>query len=225
LIRVGADLSTDVLATENTSIIEIFVTPTRIIYGAGSPGYPWDDRGTYDYRSIPKSGGTPITLATGSGRTVVGAVVAGETVWVGLLQHTGTSAGNWINVMRSDGLELQQFLRSSIIGQTLANPASLLPDKAIHAITIAHDLSPSAGAVSAATLRSYDGATRAALLEHGSVPAGSLISIFAARNPQWGMPGLLSTQAASSGSTAAPLDVFFYQSSASGVTRVTEFPR
>jgi hypothetical protein len=123
-------------------------------------------------------------------------------------------------------MDLRQFLQATIIGHTLPNPASLLPEKStVHSITIAHDLSPSAAAFSSATLRSYDGATRAELLEYGSVPAGGLLSVFAARNPQSGMAGLLSTQAASSGSTAAPLDVFFYQSSSSGVTRVTEFPR
>jgi hypothetical protein len=72
-------------------------------------------------------------------------------------------------------------------------------------------------------LRSYEGTTRAELFEYGSLSAGSLLSIFPAGNPQTGLPGLLTTQAASSGGVAAPLDVFYYRSDAAGITRVTAF--
>jgi hypothetical protein len=119
---VSASLTTDVLASESVSIIEVFVSATRVVYGAGSPGYPWDyGITTFDYRSVPKSGGTPITLASGSSNVIVGAVLAGENLWVGALTHSAL-AGNWVNVVRSDGLAFPQLPLARIVSITRANP-------------------------------------------------------------------------------------------------------
>jgi hypothetical protein len=225
LIRVNASLTTDVLASESVSIIEIFVSPTRVVYGAGSPGYPWDyGITTFDYRSVPKSGGTPITLASDPANVIIGAVLAGENVWVGALTHESAPMKNWVNVVRSDGADSQQLPHASIVSVTQSNPVPLLPGQStVHSITIAHDLSASAAPFSSAMLRGYDGTTRAQLFEYGSLSAGSLLSIFASGSPQTGLTSLLTAQAASSGGVAAPLDVFYYQSDAAGVTRVTAF--
>lgn len=225
LIRVSASLTADVLASESVSIIEVFVSPTRVVYGAGSPGYPWDyGITTFDYRSVPKSGGTPITLASDSANVIVGAVLAGENLWVGALTHESAPMKNWVNVVRSDGTDSQQLPHASIVSVARANPMPLLPDQStLHSITIAHDMSASAASFSSAMLRAHEGATRAQLLEYGSLSAGSLLSIFASGNPQAGLPSLLTTQAASTGGVAAPLDVFYYRSDAAGVTRVTAF--
>lgn len=217
VIRVTANLTTDVLATESISIIEVFVSPTRVIYGAGYPGYPWDG-GPYDYRSVPKSGGTPITLvADNPSNEVVRAVLAGENLWVAEVTRGFASTINWVNVVRSDGQDFQQLPLARIVGFTVTNPTSLLPGKSmVRSITIAHDVSASTAALRSAMLRNYEGATRAQLFEFGSVPA-EVGSVFVNGIPQWEMPSLLSVQA------GFPLDVFFYQSNASGLTRVTNF--
>ncbi len=152
---------------------------------------------------------------------VVGAVLAGENLWVGALTHQSAPMRNWVNVVRSDGMDFQQLPHASIVSVTHANPMPLLPDRStVHSITIAHDPSASTSPVPSALLRNYDGVTRAQLFEYGSLPPASLLSIFPAGSPQTGLPTLLTVQAASSGGVAAPLDVYYYQSNASGLTRV-----
>ena len=219
LIRVTASLTADVLATASISIIEVLVSPTRVIYLAGSPGYPWDyGDPTYEYRSVPKSGGTPITLVSDPFNVIGGAVLAGENLWVDGFTHQSAPMRNWINVVRSDGVAFPQLPHARIVGITHANPMPLVPDgSTVHSITIAHD------ALLSATLGSYEGATRAQLFEYGSLPPDSFRSIYRAESPQTGLPGLLMVQAASSGGGPAPLDVFYYQSDAAGLTQVTSF--
>ncbi len=132
---------------------------------------------------------------------------------------------NWVNVVRSDGLDFQQLPHARIVDITRANPLPLLPDKStVHSITIAHDVSASTAVFSSAMLRNYEGATRAELFEYGSLSGGSLLSIFPTESPQWGLPSLLTVQAAPpSAGIPGPFDVFFHQSNASGLTRVTNF--
>ena len=219
LIRVTASLTADVLATEGIGIIEVLVSPTRVIYLAGSPGYPWDYGFTNEYRSVSKSGGTPITLVSDPLNVIGGAVLAGETLWVNAFTHQAAPIRNWVNIVSSDGLAFQQLPNARIVGITHASPMPLWPNgPTVESITIAQD------AFSSATLRSYGGATRSELLEYGSLSAADLLSIFSSGSPQTGLPGLLMVQeAASSGGVPAPLDVFYYQSNASGLTRVTNF--
>jgi hypothetical protein len=222
LIRVTAGLTADVLVSESVSIIEVFVSPTRIIYGVGAPDYPWEYAiGTYKYRSVLKSGGAPITLVSDQVNVVIGgAVLAGETLWVGA--HHSALLRNWVNVVRSDGTDLQQLPDARIVSIAYANPMPLLPEQStFHSITIADAVS--VASTSSETLRSYDGKTRVQLLEYGGLSTGSFLSSFFSGSPQARLPALLTTQAASSGGVAAPLDVFYFRSDAVGITRVTAF--
>jgi hypothetical protein len=224
LIRVTSALTAEVLATETISIIEIFVSPTRVVFGVGALFHPWDCYAIpcYQYRSVPKSGGTAITLVTDNSRTVIGgAGLAGENLWVAALTHSAAPVKNWVKVIRSDGLVFPDIDQARIVNVTHANPMPMLPNSStVQSITIAHNASASTVSATSAILRTYDGASRAELFEHGSVPLGQFFGLFSAGNPQWGLPSLLTAETTGS---SAPLDIFFYQSNAEGLTRVTTF--
>lgn len=227
LIRASDSLTAQVIASEPTSrIYQVLPTPTRLVYSVvGAQGV--------EYRSVPKTGGAAITVAPGQPCPDLSSFfTVGETVWYDCAPLGFWDYGGWIDppqglpanpifgTVRSDGAQLEELNNLERIGTSTVNPLPLRPDAAtVYSVIVASINGPG---LANATLRAFEGASRRELLTYGVLPPSEFRAQPATGRPvQWGQPGLLSF-----GGVSANLfqtDIFFYQSDAPGLTRVTAF--
>jgi hypothetical protein len=219
LLKVSAALAVQVLATESASrILAASATPTRLVYSIV------DATGVV-YRSVPKSGGTPLSIAPAEPCPDLSSVhVAGENIWYdcsalgywdygGFLDPPrGLPLRPFVGVVRSDGVPVQIFEHAWIAGTASANPAPLVPNAStIHAVTVAH---PEA-------LRAYEGATGTQLVEY-AVALPPNLGLEGQNNSAWRLPSLF-TALYAEGGFLHQRELFYFQTDAAGVTRVTSF--
>ena len=227
LIRASDSLTAAVIASESTSrIYQVLATPTRLVYsvvGAQS----------VEYRSVPKAGGTAITVAPGQPCPDLSSFfTVGETIWYDCSPLGFWDYGGWLNPpqglpanpilgrVRSDGTQLEELNNLQPTATLSVNPMPLRPDAApIYSVMVA---SISRSGLAGATLRAFEGASRSELFTYGVLPPSGFTTYHATSRPTpWGQPGLLSFGGVSA--TAFETDIFFYQSDAPGLTRVTAF--
>jgi hypothetical protein len=212
---------THVLASEVASrILAASATPTRLIYSIV-------DASGVVYRSVPKSGGTPLTIAPAEPCPDLSSmVVAGENIWYacsalgywdvgGFLDSPrGLPLRPFVGVVRSDGTPVQFFEHAWIAGTASANPVPLVPNAStVHAVTVAH---PEA-------LRAYEGATGTQRVEYAAYTAlPANLSLEGQTGSTWRLPSLF-TALYAEGGQLSQRELFFFQTDSAGVTRVTSF--
>jgi hypothetical protein len=225
LLKVTDLLAVQVLTTESGSrILTVGVTPTRLVYSIV-------DASGVVYRSVPKSGGTPLTIAPAEPCPDLSSmVVAGENIWYdcsalgpwdygGFLEPPrGLPDEPFVGFARSDGTGVQIFENAQIAGTVRANPMPLIPDSStVHAVTVAHLGEQQA----IQALRELDGSTASLQVEYAALPANLLLDPFWQSSTS-GLPSLF-TLGYIQGGLWAQRELFFFQTDVAGVTRVTTF--
>ena len=218
LLKVSDALTVQVLATESGSrILAATATPTRLVYSIV-------DASGVVYRSVPKSGGTPLSIAPAEPCPDLSSVyAAGENIWydcsaLGFWDYEGflnpprgLPLRPFVGVVRSDGTPVQLFENAWIAGTARANPVPLVPDAStVHAVTVAHS----------GALRAYEGATVTQLVEYAALPAN--LSLEGQTASAWGLHSLF-TAFLIDGGQIRQRELFFFQTDAAGVTRATGF--
>ena len=155
---------------------------------------------------------------------------AAESVWYDCAPLGFWDYGGWLNPpqglpvnpihgrVRSDGAQMEELYNLRPIATSRVNPIPLRPDAAtVDTVIVASISGPG---LANATLRAFDGATRSELFTYGVLPPSGFQTA-SGRPAASGQPALLSF-----GGVAANLfqtTLFFYQSDAPGLTRVTAF--
>lgn len=229
ILRASAD-EARALAVEPVRFIgDLYLTPTRIIYSAAAV-----NEDSFVIRSLPKSGGDPVTILTQPRCLLPQTIVSGEQLW-----YACQSADDKrVTVVRSDGTDEQVFDNATIVSGARDSSLSLRPSKSTsYSVLIASNLSTGPSVLSGALLQAFDGSSRRPLLTYGVLPssafrrAAGLEGVFQPvvglpGQSLWGLPSLLgaeSTEQDFRRPVGRYFDVFYYQSDSAGLTRVTAF--
>jgi hypothetical protein len=234
LIRASDSLTAQLIASEPTSrIYEVLPTSTRLVYlVVGAQGV--------EYRSVPKAGGAAMTVAPGQPCPDLSSFfTVGETVWYDCAPLGFWDGPGWLNppqglpinpifgLVRSDGAQMEELNNLERIGTSSLDPLPLRPDASTVYSVIVASINASGARFANATLRAFEGASRRELLTYGVLPSSAFrLQTARGRSAQWGQPGLLALGgdvALPSGGVSFQTDIFFYQSNAPGLTRVTAF--
>ncbi len=208
---------------------DLHLTPTRIIYSAAAA-----NENSFAYRSLPKSGGDPVTLLSQPRCSYPQTVVSGEQLWYACQSAVSKS----VTVVRSDGTDEQVLENATIVSGARSSSLPLRPTTSTsYSVIIASNLSSEPSALSSARLQAFDASSRQPLLIYGTLPASAFrraVGLEGVFQPVvglpgqllWGLPSLLGAESTEQeGPIGKYFDVFFYQSNSAGLTRVTAFVR
>lgn len=206
VVRVTEALAGSALATFPERVTDLVLTTSRLL-ASGTSGKIY---------SLPRAGGSLDTLLTpASGEFAVLMFSGGETAVVQVYSQTG---GRSVLLINGDGSNPQTLDSTAVVGALMPASMNLQSGLAqIHAVQLASPVGTDSN-LSGATVRAVQVSSRAALVTYGSLsgmPAGVAYADFGAL--QYGQPGLL-TYLDTSG---AGSDLFFYDSDAAGLVRVT----
>lgn len=171
----GSAIAT-VLVTESSDIQRIEANNTNLVYQLSSGG-----QGT-EIKSVPKAGGTPVSLVTATGTDDLQLMFAKDNLVYYNIRNT-TVTGTLINVtsvaagvIDDDGMNQTETMTAAWIGGTTTNTFNLnnnvslgaLLDKVI--IAEGYDIVGTGGGFAGATLRSLDAATSTNIETLGTLP-------------------------------------------------------
>jgi hypothetical protein len=214
LVQVNSALVLTVLFSEGGGVIDagsVGATPTRWVYTLG---------GGRQLRTVPLSGGTPLTVAQSS---LLRVFTQGswnyETLWYDLRGAGGGIPGSSVAVVNSDGNTLDTFPSTSTIGGAVFNGFS---DTSVGRIVAQPLTSDPARPYAGATLQVLDPITRAVRVTYGSLATAgyNTLDVTGVAGPN--RPVLISAASFQvlSGSAA---DLYFVRVGSPGLVRVTNF--
>jgi hypothetical protein len=230
VLRVSDSLAAPTpLATFNGEVRALRVTPTRVVAdvrASALQGLPPVD----SVQSAPLAGGAAQSIvapASGENLFVYGTVnevvyALGITTTIDPLTQQSTT--RWATVIvNADGSNLQRLADTVLIGATLPGTFSVGAVIPFYGFIAASPVRPGAFTYNAAgaTLRLIEGSTRNTVVTYGSLPAAPDGAVFQLASAAQGQGLLVGALDVASGGPVN--DLFYLQSDAPGITRVSGF--
>ena len=215
VLRVSAALTSSAVATFSQLVGSLLATDTHLVAEMKAGGAP---------QSVPRSGGTPAALLTlGTGDRVTDVFAGASTVAVGINKvdlSTGTISIRVV-LLNADGSNLQTIANAALVGGVAGTSAPI--DQTLNrtfAVYVADNVT-TLGNHAGATVRALALDTRTTLVTYGTLPAtpAGLLFPFISGPFQYTQPGLFAFIGGSSG----VIDLYYFDSDAAGLTRVTNF--
>jgi len=214
VLRVSASLTSSAVATFGQRVLGLSATDTHLVAQLQTDAP----------QSVPRSGGTPAPLlALAAGEQAAGVFAGATSVAVGI-NHIDLMTGATsvrVALVNGDGSNLQSIANAALLGGIAGNATPV--DQTLnrtYAIYVADNVTSIVNHAGA-TVRAVALDTRATLVTYGTLPAtpAGLLFPFIAGPFQYSQPGLF---AFTGGSTAA-IDLYYFDSDAAGLVRVTSF--
>jgi hypothetical protein len=215
LLRVSAALAASPVATFSQRVINLLATDTHLVAQTQSGVV----------RAVPRSGGTPAALLVPDvGDQVLSVFAGASTVAIGVNKFdstTGTSTARVV-LLASDGSNVQTLTNAALLGGVAG--ATMPIDQTLNrsfAVYIVDNVT-SAFDHAGGTVRALGLDARATLVTYGTLPASPAGGLFPflAGPFQYTQPGLF---AFAGGGSSSAFDLYYFDSDAAGLTRVTNF--